>query len=641
MFDFDLGPSVAVDHASTQVRTLGELFIRRAEMTPARYAHFHKPDSAWLGATWREFHEAAAKVAAGLLALGAKRGDRIAILGPTQPQWGTYDLGGQLAGMVTFGIYPKQSTDQVRYLLEHSEAKVVFVDGAEELDTVIRAVKGLSSVLAIVPWTPSLVSDRDPRIVSPARFVEAALPDSEQRTIQDAIDPDDTAILIYTSGTTGHPKGAMITHKNLVAMVDGMRDVIPYFANDLSLHFLPMAHSAERIQFYGRINSGIAGAYAKSTATVLEDLKAVRPTFFGSVPRIYEKAHAKIHSEIEKQKPAVQRMFRWASDVARRRLALTHAKKSVPLGLAAQFVIADRLVFRRIREAFGGRVRVMITGAAPTAPAILEFFHSAGLPIYEAYGMTEATCVTHLNTPAALKLGTVGRTIARMECKIAGDGEVLMRGPLVCKGYYKNPEATAELLEGGWLHTGDVGTVDADGFLKITDRKKHLIITAGGKNLSPANIEKAIKEQDPLISQVHAHGDRRNYVAAIVAPSPIETLEWGLPRGLCTQAELDARTAELLANPAGRSTALNTAMAKVVAHPEFKKRIRQAVARGNKQLAQVEQVRRFVILERDFSQEHDELTPTLKLKRKSVEQKYSSTFDGIYNEDGFALEPLT
>lgn len=401
-----------------------------------------------------------------------------------------------------------------------------------------------------------------------------------------------------------------------------------------------MAHAAERVLgFYGRVASGVPGAYAKSVGTVLDDLKSVRPTLFGSVPRIFEKAHAKIFSEIEKQSPAVRRIFAWATEVGRRRLPYVIEHRPVPRTLALQYALADRLVFARIRAAFGGRVRLMIAGAAPTAPAILKFFWSAGLPIYEVYGMTESTVITHANTPSHTRLGTVGRTIPPMQCRIADDGEILVKGPFVFGGYYKNPEATAETVKDGWLHTGDVGVLDAEGYLTLTDRKKHLIITAGGKNLSPSNIEKAISESDALISQVHAHGDKRSYVSALIAPSPIETLEWGLARGLCSKEEIQQHTAELMENPAGRSAALNAAMAKVVVHPDFRERMRRAVREGNTKLAGVEQVRRFVILDRDFSQESGELTPTMKVKRKEVEKAYAERFDRIYGEKGFALEP--
>lgn len=644
---FEQGPKIPVTSAAHGVRTIGEMFLVRTARSASRNALYHRPGERWEAITWAGFEDAARQVARGLLTLDLDPGDRVAVLGPTQPPWAIYDFGAQLAGMVSFGIYPKQSVEQVRYLLEHSDAKVIFVDEPGELETVIEAAKGVSTLKAIVPWTAALFGAFLPRaeaaglkLVAPATFQGAALSREEITRIQAAKSPDDTAILVYTSGTTGPPKGAMVSHANILAVLTGSGDELQFSQDDIALHFLPMAHAAERVLgFYGRIASGVPGAYAKSVGTVLDDLKAVRPTLFGSVPRIFEKAHAKIFSEIEKQSPAVRRLFAWASDVGHRRLPYVIEGKPVPRALALQYAIADRLVFARIREAFGGRMRLMITGAAPTAPAILDFFWAAGLPIFEAYGMTESTVITHINRPGKVRLGTVGRAIAPMQTRIAEDGEILVKGPFVFRGYYKNEAATKETVRDGWLHTGDIGVVDHDGYLKITDRKKHLIITAGGKNLSPSNIEKAIKESDAIISQVHAHGDRRAYVSAIVAPSPLETLEWGLERGLSSREEIQARTAELMENPAGRSAALNAAMAKVVVHPDFKERLRKAVRKGNEKLAQVEQVRRFVILERDFSQEAGELTPTMKVRRKEVEAAYAAVFDRVYAEEGFALEP--
>jgi long-chain acyl-CoA synthetase len=357
------------------------------------------------------------------------------------------------------------------------------------------------------------------------------------------------------------------------------------------------------------------------------------------VPRIYEKAYAKIHSEVEKKRPLVRKIFAFATRVARQASAYRLRDEPLPLALHIQWTICDKLVYTKVRGAFGGRVRLSVTGAAPIAVEILEFFWGAGIPIFEVYGMTEATVLTHANRPGRVKLGTVGRLHAPLEQKIADDGEVLIRGPYVFMGYFKEEEATASTIVDGWLHTGDVGSIDRDGYLKITDRKKHLIITAGGKNLSPANIENAIKTQDPLISQVHAHGDQRPFVSAVIAPSPIETLEFGAERGLIEKSEVGERTKELMANPSGRSDALNAATAKVVTHPEYRARIREAVQRGNKDLSQVEKVKRFTILERDFSQEHGELTPTMKLKRKAVEQKFQELLDRVYDETGFALEP--
>lgn len=635
------GPQIPALGTARSARTVGDMFRLRAARSATAPAFFDKRSGRFEPVRWDEAYATARAVAKGLLAR-CKPGDRVAICGPTQVPWATYDLGAQLATMVSFGIYPKQTVEQVRYLLDDADARVVFVDEEDELETVLEAAKELPGVVAIVPWTKELFDrhrGRDPRLVGPDAFAGEGITDAEVEALQAARAPEELAVLIYTSGTTGPPKGAMISHANIMALLQASEATQRLLQSDLSLHFLPMAHTAERILgFYGRVSVGMPGAYAGSTASVIDDLRLVRPTVFGSVPRIFEKAHARVYSEIEKRPAALQKLFHWAVGVGVERVRRQLGGERVPPMVDAQFLLADRLFFRRIRDVFGGRIRMMIAGAAPTSMAILEFFWAAGLPIYEAYGMTEATVITHANRPGDVRLGTVGRVIPPMEAKIAEDGEVLMRGPFVFQGYLKKPEATAETLADGWLHSGDVGAIDADGYLRITDRKKHLIITAGGKNLAPANIEKAIKEEDALISHVLAHGDRRNFVSAIIAPSPLETLEWGLARGLCTKEVLDARQKELMANPAGRTQALADAMAPIVAHAEFRARIREAVRRGNHKLAHVEHVRRFFVIERDFSQEAGEVTPTMKVKRKEVEKAYAAKLDLLYEDPSFGLD---
>ncbi|HRG95308.1 MAG TPA: long-chain fatty acid--CoA ligase [Polyangiaceae bacterium] len=644
---FQEGRHVPVSYAARQARTLGEMLRVRASASRHAAAMFEKgARGAWERVTWGTFWDRARSVAAGLVALGVGRGHRVAVLGATRAAWGVYDLGGQLAGAVTLGVYPKQSTEQVAYLLGHSEARVLFVEDDGELDTALAAAESVSSEVLVVPWSEAALERaraRHPtseRLRSPRAFEGAPLPEADVARLLDAQAPDDAAILVYTSGTTGPPKGAMITHANILAVLGADAEFLDFYEDDLSLSFLPMAHVAERVlAFYGRISSGVPTAYATSTATVLAELQEVRPTVFGSVPRIFEKAYAKIHGELEKKPPAVRRLFAWAIDVGARRAALEHAGRPVPLGLRAQTALADRLVYRKVRAAFGGRVRMFVTGAAPIARSILELFWACGLPVYEAYGMTEATVITHINTRAHTRLGSVGRIIPPMEAVIAEDGEVLLRGPFVFKGYDKQPEATAETVIDGWLHTGDIGRIDDDGYLFITDRKKHLIITAGGKNLSLANIERALREADPLIGAVHAHGDGRRFVSALLTPSALETLEWGAERGLVTREEITARTEELLANPAGRTPALEAATARVTAHPEFQERMREAVARGNRALAQVERVKRFVVLGREFSQERGELTPTMKVKRKAIERAFAAELDRLYTEADAGLTP--
>jgi long-chain acyl-CoA synthetase len=638
---FAMGPHVRAVPVAHEARSIGEMFRLRAQRSSAAPASFEKAQGAWRRLSWSELYDRARQVARGLADLGLRRGEAISILGPTSVPWGVYDLGSQLLGLVTVGIYPHQSAEQVRYLLEHSESRVVFVADEAELRTVLEAAGKVDSLSAIVPWTEELASrhaEADARVMSPALFAAAPIEEPAIAARLGEIDPQDTAVIVYTSGTTGPPKGAMISHANLLSLLRSQDRIVEYFQDDLLLSFLPMAHVAERnLAFYGRINAGVAAAYASSMGAILSEVVEVRPTIFGSVPRIFEKMYGKIRSEVAKKPALVRSLFDWAEGVGRRRVRLELSGRKVPAGLGLQCALADRLVFHKIRAAFGGRVRIFIVGAAPIAVDILEFLWAAGLPVYEVYGMTEATVITHANRPGATRLGSVGQVVPPMEHRVAEDGEVLMRGPFVFKGYFKNEAATAETIVDGWLQTGDIGAIDAEGFLRITDRKKHLIITAGGKNLAPANIERAIKSQSPLISQVHAHGDRRPYIAALIAPSPLETLEWGAEHGILAAAELDARRAELMQNPSARSPALNAAMAKVVADRRFREAFLEPVRRGNRDLARVEQVRRFVVLDRDFSQEEGEMTPTMKLKRKELEKKFGPLFDRIYDEEGFAL----
>ncbi len=635
------GPSSTVIAAES--RNVGEMFQMRCARSAHKVAYLEKRAGKWQPTTWKEFYDNSLKAARGLVELGLEPGESIAILGPTQPHWAVFDMGAHLAGIVSMGIYPRQSTEGLRYLLKHSGIRVVFVAGEDELRKVLAAGTGLESLSYIVPWSEAMairLGGEEKRILLPSRFRAAPLPEEELAKRLGSRSREDTAVLIYTSGTTGPPKGAMISHNNILTLLGTQTDVIPLTEEDISLSFLPMAHTAERIlAFYGRISQGMATAYASSIASVLDELREVRPTIFGSVPRLFEKAYSKIQSEMERKPPLVQKLFAWASDVGRRRIRRVLERLPVPLTLEIQYRVADRLVFRKIRAAFGGRVHTCISGAAPIGVEILEFFWAAGIPIYEVYGQTEATVVTHGNREGQVKLGTVGRPLSTVECRIADDGEVLIRGPGVFQGYLKNPEATAETVADGWLHTGDIGVIDIDGYLRITDRKKHLIITAGGKNLTPANIEKAIKNRDPIISHVLPHGDRRPYVSALVAPSPMETLEWGLDQGLISKADLGERMRELREDPTSRTRALEQTMARIVEHPDLQARIRKAVRKGNQKLARVEQVRRFVILSRDFSQEHGELTPTMKLKRGAAEKSYKKLLDRIYEEKGFALEP--
>lgn len=642
MLDRVRPPAHPARPVTPKCRTLPELFLGRIDRSPHLTAWQRKIDGQWVASTWRDFYEASASLACWLMDAGIAPGDKVTIVGSTRPEWCVSDVGGLLAGAVTVGAYPTLTAEQLAYILEHSDSRFVIVEDKEQLDKVIAAKPGLPKLERALLWEPRGLEEtlKQESWVEPFSHALRVKPDRgrvDERASK--VDPKATAIIVYTSGTTGPPKGAMISHENIVTLLGGST-VMEFDENDSGLSFLPMAHVAERVlAFYGRINWGTATAYASSVPAVLEEVKEVRPTIFGSVPRIFEKAYARIQGEVDKAPPGKKKAFRWAEGVGHQVVALWQAGKPIPLGLRVKYALADKLVFSKLRAVFGGRVRYFVTGAAPIPRKILEFFWAAGFPIYEVYGMTEATVVTHVNRPGAVRLGSVGKPLEFVEDKLAEDGEILIRGKTVFQGYYKAPEATAETIDSdGWLHTGDVGKRDDDGFLYIVDRKKHIIITAGGKNLTPANIENEIKHQDPLISHVHAHGDTRAYVTAIVSVSPIESIDWAVQKGLGPdEAAAQRMKKALMENPLAKPEGLSELMQKVSGHPELRQRIAEAVHRGNQKLSRVEQVKRVYLLDREFSLDEDEITPTLKVKRKNVEKKFQSTFDRLYEDPSFGI----
>jgi len=408
------GPTKQVSQDS---ETLAGLFRSRCEHSgpfPALYEKTPQGER-WQCTTWSDFYDLSARAAAGLLACGLELGARVAILGGTRIAWAVYDMAAQLAGLVSFGIYPRQTAPQVRYLLQHSEAEAIFVENREELETVLEAATQAPALRTIIPWTGELYvefKDRDPRIIDPERFAEDRITAEDVATRGESRAPDDTAILIYTSGTTGPPKAAMISHRNILSLLRSWNSICAFDRSDISLSFLPMAHAAERVlSFYGRLDTGIATAFATRIATVLDELSEVSPTLFGSVPRLYEKAYAQIYSDIRRKPPVSQRIFRWAIALGRTRVRQELAGRALSPSQQLQLKAADRLVFRRIRAAFGGRVRQMVTGAAPIDREILEFFWAVGLPIYECYGadrgdrrhphQPQRRCAADLRRPAA------------------------------------------------------------------------------------------------------------------------------------------------------------------------------------------------------------------------------------------------
>ena len=645
MFDTDTSTGTQAEYIARRTNTVGEMFLERVKRDEARAAFFFKAEGEWQPVSWTDFAARAGAIASYLMSLGLEVGDKICMVGSTGPAWCYCDMGGQIAGAITLGAYPTLTPKQLAYILDHADTKVAFVEGIEEINKILARRQELTKLEKVVVWNTagaeSLMKAHD-WLVS----FEQVLRTPVDRAAIDArsaeVDPNGTAIIVYTSGTTGPPKGAMISHANIMTIMRDQDEALKVYEEDTSLSFLPMAHVAERVlAFYGRINTGMSTYFASSIAKVLEEVTEVRPTVFGSVPRIFEKAYAKIMSTVDQAPPMKQRIFRWAESVGREAVQLWQAGKPIPFGLKLKFRIADKLVFSKLRAVFGGRVRYFVTGAAPIAPDILEFFWAAGFPIFEVYGMTESTVITHANALGAVKLGSVGRSLDVVEDRIAGDGEILIKSDLVFQGYYKNPEATAEAIVDGWLHTGDIGRKDDDGFLYIMDRKKHIIITAGGKNLTPANIENELKASDPLISQAHAHGDKRRYLVALVTIGAGEAVDWARQQGLIDGPTADKHNRALSENPLARSRELEALMREVAQNPDVQKRVVAAVKRANESLARVETIKKIHILDREFSVQEDELTPTLKMKRKNIETKFAETFDRLYDDEAFGLVVLS
>jgi long-chain acyl-CoA synthetase len=645
MFDTQQTTGTSAEYIARRARTLGDMFLKRVERDGDRPAFYFKEGGEWQPVGWNTFSERSGAIASYLLGLGLQIQDKVCIVGSTGPAWCYCDVGGLLAGAVTLGAYPTLTPKQLGYILDHADTKVAFVEGIEEVNKILARRDELTKLEKVIVWDTTGVESLMEAHEWLVPFEQVLQTPVDRPTIEArvaAVDPKSTAIIVYTSGTTGPPKGAMISHDNILTVMRDQDEAFSINEGDVGLSFLPMAHVAERVlAFYGRINTGMSTYFASSIAKVLEEVVEVKPTIFGSVPRIFEKAYAKIMSTVEQAPPTRRRIFRWAERVGREAVQHWQAGKPIPFGLKLKYGLADRLVFSKLRAVFGGRVRYFITGAAPIAPEILEFFWAAGFPIFEMYGMTESTVITHANVPGHVKLGSVGHPLSIVEDRIADDGEILVRSKVVFQGYYKNPEATAEAVIDGWLHTGDIGRKDEDGCVHILDRKKHIIITAGGKNLTPANIENEIKASDPMISQAHAHGDRRKYLVALITVGAPEAVEWARQQKSIGDAAADKHIRDLTENPFGRSVELQALLEQVSRDPEVEQRIVASVKRANEGLSRVETIKRIRILDREFSVEEDELTPTLKLKRKNIEAKFSETFDQLYDDEGFGLVVLT
>ncbi len=614
--------SDGASHPTSRVyRNLAEMFFDRAAVRAGRPRHRVKRDGAWREVGWSEVATAVREIAAGLVELGLAPGAKVAILSGTRPEWVEADLAIYAAGGVTVPIYQSNLPHECGYILANSGSRVCFVENAKQLAKIrvvqrdgfeldgTRARVDVSHLVLIegdADGGADLVSLADLRARGRAALarVESVI---DARIA--ATGRNDLATIVYTSGTTGPPKGVMQTHGNHLAAVEAVSALGLAHEGEVDFFFLPLAHSfARMIEYYG-LWVGTVTAYATSVDTLTQEIAETKPHLIPSVPRIYEKIYARILGTRQTSGFLQGAIFDWALGIGRERSAHQQRGAELPLLLALQARLADALVFSRIHELLGGRVRLMVSGGAPLAREIMEFFHAIGLLILEGYGLTETTPILTCNRPDRFKFGTVGPPLDVVSLRIAVDGEILAKGPNVALGYYERPDATAESWDAeGWFHTGDIGEIDTDGFLRITDRKKDLIKTSGGKYVAPQNIEGMLKTQ-LSISQAVVIGDNRKYVVALVT--------------------LDFDEIERIAAAEGISLARREDAAR---HPRIVELVESDVQKVNKHLASYESIKYFRILDRDFSQETGELTPSLKVKRKVVTERYRDLIDQMYEQ---------
>jgi len=590
------------------IRTLAELFMVAAGHQKADLL-LYKEDGKYHPVSTTTFVDRVRKLSWALRKAGIEAGDRVALMAGNGPHWPEVDFATLTAGAALVPIYPTLLPEQVAYIVRDSGAKIVFIETREQLE-------GLLDQAADLPGVELFVLIRGGAGEENVRTFDAFRQEGDDvdgEAFGDrahAVQPDDLASLVYTSGTTGQPKGVMLSHGNFVSNVLTGADLLPMTEEYYALSFLPLSHVFERMVNYCYFLQGVSIAYAESVQTVAENLGEVRPQVFVSVPRVYEKVLARVYDNVEKEGGLKQRIFDWAVGVGRRALPYRIKGQSPPGLLGVELGLADRLVFSKIKARLGGRFVFAVSGGAPLGQDVAEFFWGAGIEIYEGYGLTETAPVIAVNFPGNARLGSVGRPAPGVDVKIAEDGEILARGPNVMKGYFGNPEATAEVIDGeGWFHTGDIGHIDDDGFLIITDRKKEILVNAYGKNIAPAPIENKLKGSR-YIGQAVLIGDRRKFLSALLVPDFDALTAWAGPRGLDP-----SDFGELLPQP------------QVVAL------FQDEVEAINQQTAHYESIQAFRLIPHEFTLEGGELTPTQKVKRRVINEKYGDLIESMYAED--------
>ncbi|MDI1453865.1 AMP-dependent synthetase/ligase [Streptomyces sp. ATE26] len=605
--------------------SVAALFLERVAATPDAEAYRHPvppasgegPDD-WKSLSWGEAAERVYAIAAGLIELGLEPEQRVALAASTRVEWILADLGIMCAGGATTTIYPQTNADESAFILSDSDSRILIAEDAAQLAKAVEKRAELPALTKVVVIDPAGV-ETDDWVTTLTELEQrgAAYLETHPELIKErvgAISRDQLATLIYTSGTTGRPKGVRLPHDNWAYMAKAIAATGLVSGDDVQYLWLPLAHVFGKVLTSGQIEVGHVTAVDGRVDKIIENLPVVQPTYMAAVPRIFEKVYNGVAAKAREGGAAKYRIFQWAAEVAREYAKVSQdnfrrtGAHSVPFGLAAKHKVADTLVYGKLREAFGGRLRACVSGASALAPEIGYFFAGAGIHILEGYGLTESSAASFVNPGEAYRTGTVGKPLPGTEVRIADDGEILLRGPGIMDGYHQQPEKTAEVLESdGWFHTGDIGELSADGYLRITDRKKDLIKTSGGKYVAPAEVEGQFKAVCPYVSNILVHGADRNYCTALIALDEIAILQWAKDNGL------DGKP-----------------YAEVVAAPQTVEMVDGYVKELNAGLQRWQTIKKFRLLPRDLDVEHGEITPSLKLKRPVVEREYKHLIDDMY-----------
>jgi len=570
-----------------------------------------KVNDVYKGISYKELKDETDLFAYGLVELGLKKNDSVALISENRPEWVYADFAMQMLGIINVPLYPSLTSDSIQYILNDSEAKAIIVSTGFQLNKVLKVIRNCKHIKHIIIFNEHEDGDGKENILTfkevqeKGKKLKKSKPDLLKKSSAE-IKENDVCTIIYTSGTTGEPKGVILTHKNIISNVNAALEIFPITKDDIFLSFLPLCHIFERMAgYYTAFAAGCTIYYAESIEKVATNLQEAKPTLMTSVPRLFERIQSRIIKNVESQSATKQKIFYWALDIGKKYSA---AKKTgaIPFALSAKHKIADKLVFKKLRERTGGRLRFFISGGAALSKELGEFFEAVGLQIVEGYGLTESSPVIAANRPDDYKFGTVGKPLPNVEIKIASDGEILARGPNIMQGYYKKKKETEETVINGWLHTGDIGVFDSDGFLMITDRKKHLFKTSAGKYIAPTPIEN-IFLTSKYIDQFVLIGDRRTFLSALIVPDY-----------------------EALKEYADAHKISYTDESELTGNEKIYKLIEDDMSKLQKKLANYERVRKFALLDKPFTIETGEITPSLKIKRKVVEEKYNYLIEQMY-----------